>query len=81
VTGNLYVSASALEHLTRAQTVIDMHLTFSRGGLCGLCRQPEPCQRRVEAEQLFVRYGRLPRRTPGLTFADASRWRDAVRLA
>jgi hypothetical protein len=69
-----YLSRAVLEQLAEAQTAIDMHLTFSRSGVCGLCQEPDPCQRRIEAEQLFARYGRLPRRTPGLTFADASRW-------
>jgi len=69
-----YLSAAVLAQLGQAQTVIDMHLTFSRGGMCGLCREIEPCRQRVEAQQLFVQYGRLPRRTPGLTFADVSRW-------
>jgi hypothetical protein len=34
----------------------------------------EPCERRREAQRLFVRYGQLPCRTPGLTFADAAHW-------
>jgi len=71
-----YLSAAVLDQLGQAQTVIDVHLTSSRSGRCGLRQQPEPCQQRVEAERLFARYGRLPRRTPGLTFADASRWPD-----
>jgi hypothetical protein len=69
-----YLSTAALDQLGQAQTVIDMHLTFSRGGWCGLCKEADPCARRLQAEELFARYGRLPRRTPGLTFADASRW-------
>jgi len=69
-----YLSSAVLAQLARAQTVIDMHVTFSRLGRCGLCEQPEPCDRREEAQSLFVRYGRLPRRKPGLTFATASRW-------
>lgn len=69
-----YLSSTVLAQLAEAQTVIDMHLTFSRSGVCGLCKEADPCARRVVAEQLFARYGRLPRRTPGLTFADTSRW-------
>lgn len=69
-----YLSAAVLRELAEAQTVIDMHLTFSRSGVCGLCREADPCRQRLEAQQLFTRYGKLPQRTPGLTFADASRW-------
>lgn len=74
MTAATYLAGAVLEQLAEAQVVIDMHLTFSRAGRCWLCDETEPCSRRIEAQQLFVHYGRLPRRTPGLTFADASRW-------
>jgi len=69
-----YLSAAVIDQLGQAQMVIDRHLTFSRSGVCGLCNEADPCALRTEAEQLFARYGRLPRRTPGLTFADVSQW-------
>jgi hypothetical protein len=69
----IYLSAAVVDQLAEAQMVIDMHLPFSRGGVCGLCHEADPCRLRTEAERLFLRYGRLPRRTPGLTFADVSR--------
>lgn len=74
MTAATYLAGLVREQLTEAQVVIDNHLTFSRAGKCWLCEETEPCTRRVEAQQLFTHYGRLPRRTPGLTFADASRW-------
>ena len=74
MTATTCLTRDVLHQLAEAQVVIDLHVAFSRRGVCGLCNQPEPCERRDEAQALFLRYGRLPRRTPMLTFATASRW-------
>ena len=83
MTGTTNIGTAAQDELARAQAVIDMHVAFSRLGRCGLCEQPEPCDRRETAQALFNWYGRLPRRTPMLTFAaapvwPAGRWFDAA---
>jgi hypothetical protein len=58
----VYLSAAGLEQLTEAQAVIDEH-TVS----CATCGTNRPCAERREAEAVFLRYGRLPRRKPGRT--------------
>jgi hypothetical protein len=70
----IYLASGVLGQLTEAQVVIDMHVALSRLGRCGLCEEVEPCAMREKAQALLVRYGRLPRRTPGLTLTDTSPW-------
>ena len=60
----IYLSDKAPDQLGVAQQVIDWHLAE-----CAVCRNDQPCHDRAEAERVFTRYGRLPRRTPGLTGA------------
>ena len=54
----------ALAAPEEAQAVIDRHITS-----CDMCGTNQPCTERLAAEQVFVRYERLPRRTPGLAGA------------
>jgi hypothetical protein len=61
-----YLSTGLVDQLDAAQTVVDQHLAG-----CATCRTDKPCYDRLEAERLFLRYGKLPRRTPGLTGAGA----------
>lgn len=56
-----YVAASGLVTLDAAQAVIDRHLIA-----CVVCGTNRPCGERREAEAVFVRAGRLPRRKPML---------------
>jgi len=64
----IYLSCEANERLTVAQRVVDEHLVE-----CGACAVDLPCFDRIEAERVFLSYGRLPRRTPGL--AGTAVWR------
>jgi hypothetical protein len=64
-----YLASTALEELDKAQAVIDRHLTT-----CLVCGTSQPCVDRREAEAVFLRYERLPRRTAGLTTARPSSW-------
>jgi hypothetical protein len=57
-----YLGGVALDQLGQAQAVIDQHIVS-----CAMCGTNQPCAERREAEAVFLRYGRLPRRTPGLT--------------
>jgi hypothetical protein len=57
-----YLAAAALEQLAQAQAVVDEHIVS-----CAVCGTHQPCAERREAEAVFLRCGRLPRRTPGLT--------------
>jgi hypothetical protein len=57
-----YLGRVAVEQLDHAQAVIDRHLSA-----CAVCGTSQPCRQRREAEATFLRYGRLPRRTPGQT--------------
>ncbi|WP_020216751.1 hypothetical protein [Salinispora cortesiana] len=63
-----YLSTEALAHLACAQQTIEEHLLR-----CRTCGTNRPCYNRIEAERVFLRYGRLPRRTPGLTGAATRR--------
>jgi hypothetical protein len=56
-----YVAATGLAQLDHAQAVIDRHLIS-----CLVCGTNRPCRERRDAEAVFMRTGRLPRRTPGL---------------
>jgi hypothetical protein len=57
-----YLSGVALEQLARAQAVIDEYIVS-----CTICGTNRPCGERQQAEAVFARYGRLPRRRPRLT--------------
>jgi hypothetical protein len=56
-----YLARVALDELDHAQAVIDRHLTS-----CLVCGTNQPCRERCDAEAVFLRMGRLPRRRPGL---------------
>jgi hypothetical protein len=58
----VYLSVEARRVLDAAQALINNHLVE-----CAKCRSNRPCYDRIEAERVFIRFGRLPRRTPGLT--------------
>lgn len=73
MTSKTYLSAAVVDRLAEAQRLVDLHLVLSRMGRCRLCQQLDPCDRRVAAERFMLRYGRLPRRTPGLALAPSPR--------
>ncbi len=56
-----YLAQTALEYLDQAQDMIVRHLVG-----CPLCSGNRPCDERLAAEQLFLRYGCLPKRQPGV---------------
>ncbi|MBX7265544.1 hypothetical protein KIF24_05455 [Micromonospora sp. Llam7] len=58
----VYLSAAILDELAAAQTTINQHVTG-----CARCGTNNLCYDRIEAERVFLRYDRLPHRTPGLT--------------
>jgi hypothetical protein len=58
----VYLGAVARDQLDQAQAVIEQHLVA-----CAVCGTNKPCEERTAAEQIFMRYGHLPRRRPGLT--------------
>lgn len=51
--------------LARAQRVPNAHVITLAGGYCRGCGRLLPCGEREAAAEVFVRYGRLPRRRPG----------------
>jgi hypothetical protein len=59
---SVYVTGELADQLIRAEEIIYGHLTQ-----CALCAAARPCYERDHAEDLFARYGLLPRRVPGLT--------------
>lgn len=61
-----YLSHTVLEQLDQAQTEIDRHVTTNAAGHCVTCGEQEPCRTRASANEIFVRFGRLPQRRPGL---------------
>ena len=61
-----YLSRTVLEQLDQAQAEIDRHVTTNAAGQCRTCGELEPCRARVSANATFVKFGRLPRRRPGL---------------
>ncbi|MDG4767473.1 hypothetical protein O7632_25770 [Solwaraspora sp. WMMD406] len=63
-----YLSTEALDRLNSAQQVVNKHLLE-----CSTCGTNRLCYDRIEAERVFLRYGRLPRRTPGLTGTAATK--------
>lgn len=56
-----YLSRAALDQLATAQRAIEQHLAG-----CPACGTGRPCSVRIQADGVFLRYRRLPRRTPGL---------------
>ena len=68
-----YLGTVALAELHRAQAVIDDHLLVDMAGRCRTCGDKEPCPARQQAAAVFVRYGVLPKRTPGATRAGLRR--------
>jgi hypothetical protein len=56
-----YVAANGIATLDAAQAVVDRHLVG-----CMVCGTNRPCGERREAEGVFLRAGRLPRRKPTL---------------
>ncbi|WP_050591241.1 hypothetical protein [Salinispora mooreana] len=71
-----YLTQAAMEQVNHAQVELERHLVTSIAGRCLTCRQIEPCSGRATAEATFARYGRLPRRRPGMTTVNstASTW-------
>jgi hypothetical protein len=61
-----YLSRALVRQLDEAQREIDRHVIRGRDGRCPACGETEPCSRRQVASAVFARYGRLPRRHPGL---------------
>jgi hypothetical protein len=62
-----YLSAVALELLEHAQATVNDHVRMTVAGRCRTCGEPSPCPALTEANAVFARYRRLPRRTPGVT--------------
>jgi hypothetical protein len=58
----VYVTDELVDQLRRAQILIHRHLAR-----CPACATNRHCHERTLAENLFARYGLLPRRMPGLT--------------
>jgi hypothetical protein len=65
---SVYLATTVRQWLDQAQFLLEQHI--SRTGRCTACGEPEPCGTTVEAQKLMARYGRLPRRRPGLTRPD-----------
>lgn len=65
MTGRLYLSHAARNHLATAEADLYRHLPVTPGGRCVTCAEPEPCRGRYAALGIFLRYGVLPRRRPG----------------
>jgi hypothetical protein len=68
-----YLASAVLQQLDHAQAELDRHLATRADGRCMACLQPEPCPARITANATLVRYGRLPRRRPGLAHVEAGR--------
>jgi hypothetical protein len=64
--GRLYLSRAAVDELVQAQAELDAHLPSGSDGRCLRCREEIPCRTRERATLTFLRYGVLPKRTPGL---------------
>jgi hypothetical protein len=62
-----YLGAVAQEQVDQAQAELERHLVIGPSGRCRTCGEVEPCRGRQAATEVFLRYGRLPRRQPGLT--------------
>lgn len=61
-----YLASSVLALLDQAQADVERHLAAGWDGRCVACRDEHPCAVRRMAYATFARYGRLPRRRPGL---------------
>jgi hypothetical protein len=68
-----YLSGAALNQLQEAQAELEQHLVSGADGRCICCRELEPCASRQRVHALFTQYGRLPRRTAGMTKAGLRR--------
>jgi hypothetical protein len=62
-----YLAAAALDQLAQAQAELERHLVTGPDGRCLGCGRFEPCAIRDRLEALFMQYGRLPKRRPGIT--------------
>jgi hypothetical protein len=69
VTATVYLSEVALAQIDAAQAEMERHLVSDMGGRCAACGALEPCAGREALQRVFMRYGHLPRRRPGLTRA------------
>jgi hypothetical protein len=71
-----YLTQAAMEQVDHAQAELERHLVTGIDGRCVTCQQTEPCSGRASAGATFARYGRLPRRRPGMTTVNptASTW-------
>jgi hypothetical protein len=67
VTVTTYLASNGQAKVAQAQAELDLHVTFSANGLCGVCRMEGPCPSRIAAERTMASYGLLPRRSPGAT--------------
>jgi hypothetical protein len=65
-----YLSTTALQQLEAAQAAVDEHLRMNVAGRCLRRGEPSPCPVLPSANATFARYGRLPRRRPGVTVRD-----------
>ncbi len=63
----MYLAEAALEQLDKAQAELEKHLVTRPDGRCATCGEMEPCRPRVRMHAVFALYGRLPKRTPGVT--------------
>jgi hypothetical protein len=61
-----YLASTAVDELRHAQAELERHLAVRPNGLCATCGEVEPCAARRAAGTTFIRYGRLPRRRPGV---------------
>jgi hypothetical protein len=68
-----YLSGTALVQLDHAQAELERHLVTGVDGRCASCRELEPCGARVQLHAVFAQYGRLPKRTAGVTRAGLRR--------
>jgi hypothetical protein len=65
----LYLAASGLDALDKAQAELQRHLLTDTGGRCEACGGLEPCGRRNAVTTTILGYGQLPKRQPGQTKA------------
>jgi hypothetical protein len=67
MTTTTYLSTYVLRKLERAQEELNRHLVSGADGRCLTCGEVEPCRRRELVGTVFAKYGRMPRREPGIT--------------
>jgi hypothetical protein len=67
----IYLGRPALDQIEAAQATVDRHVAQAPLGRCAVCRAEPPCRPLADALATFARFGRLPRRRPGATLADA----------